>query len=122
MSTSDGTVAATPLRSPAVRDPGLQPERTALSWTRTSLAILANGLLIAGRELPSHPGQWEVLPIVMAAGSVASALVVYLIGRHRRRSLARVPLSAPVSAPRVVAATGLTISVLCVLLTLTALL
>ncbi|UPW08830.1 hypothetical protein M1C59_22840 [Gordonia terrae] len=86
------------------------------------MAIFANGLLIAGRELPSHPGQWDVLPFVMAVGSVASALVVYLIGRYRRRSLARVRLRQPVAAPRAIAATGLTISVLCVLLTLTALL
>lgn len=53
-------------------DPGLQPERVALSWQRTALAI-AVGSLIFGRILSSTLGLWAVLPMV--AGLVMAAVL-----------------------------------------------
>lgn len=38
-------------------DPGLQPERTALSWRRTALSV-AVGSLVALRVLPGALGDW----------------------------------------------------------------
>lgn len=51
-------------------DPGLQPERSALAWQRTALAI-AVGSLIFGRILSASLGLWAVLPMV--AGLAMSA-------------------------------------------------
>ena len=60
-------------------DIGLQPERTALAWRRTGLALLA-GSLIATRVLPELLGPWAAL--LGFAGVIAAAIL--LIGIHRR--------------------------------------
>jgi len=62
-----------------VFDPGLQPERTALAWRRTALA-LAGGSVIIMRILPSVIG---VAALVLGFAGLALALIV-LIGSHRR--------------------------------------
>ena len=61
-------------------DPGLQPERTELSWRRTALS-LAIGSLIAMRLLPEALGHgvW-VIPSVL--GLLASA-AIWAAGRRR---------------------------------------
>lgn len=64
------------------RDPGLQPERTRLAWSRTSMAFFANGALMlhAGHQLDhwawTIPG---VLVLLVAAGVYATGIM-----RHRR--------------------------------------
>ena len=66
-------------RTAELFDKGLQPERTALAWRRTGLA-LAVGALISFRVLPATLGSWALLPA--AAGLVAAVLILW--GAHRR--------------------------------------
>ncbi|WIB26723.1 DUF202 domain-containing protein [Curtobacterium sp. MCSS17_015] len=62
-----------------VFDPGLQPERTALAWRRTGLAITV-AALVAVRILPEVLGPWAIVP----AGLGLAAAVAVLIAAHRR--------------------------------------
>jgi len=98
------------------RDPGCQAERTALSWTRTSLALLANGLLLTARELIATPGQWDLISVSTVVGAVTAAAATYFIGRARQRVLSSVPLPKQMSAPRTIVATCCTTVVLSVLI------
>ncbi len=74
---------------------GLQPERTALSWSRTSMGVLGNGVLLLARELHSFPGPSRFVPAALA---VAVALLTYLVGVRRQRLLRRRPLPRRISA------------------------
>lgn len=66
--------------------PGLQAERTALSWTRTCLGLYANGfLLLARNRHPSLAG--EVLTGVALVFTVGAVL----LARHRAGHLRVVP-------------------------------
>ncbi len=60
-------------------DPGLQPERTALAWRRTCLALLV-GSLASLRILPELLGGWA-----LALGIVATAFSVGLLAAVQRR-------------------------------------
>lgn len=66
---------------PATRDPGLQPERTTVAWTRTCTALIAVGLL--GTRL--HAGAWPIL-ISLAGLLSASGLMVAAAVRGRTTS------------------------------------
>jgi Domain of unknown function (DUF202) len=68
------------------RDPGLQPERTELSWRRTLLA-LAVGSLISVRVLAEVLGDWA---IATGIGGVAAAAVLWAVARRRHRAVAAV--------------------------------
>lgn len=75
----------------------MQAERTALSWTRTSLGFLANGalLLIPGWYADRGLSGW------IAAGLAAAlALSTCVIGVARQRKLARRPLPERISPRR----------------------
>jgi len=62
-----------------VFDPGLQPERTALAWRRTALA-LTGGSVVIMRILPGVVG---AVGFVLGFAGLTLALVV-LVGSHRR--------------------------------------
>lgn len=70
---------------PPTRDPGLQPERTSISWTRTCTALIAVGLI--GTKL--HAGSLAIL--VSLAGLIASAVLMVVSGRRGRRTARDLP-------------------------------
>jgi uncharacterized membrane protein YidH (DUF202 family) len=65
---------------------GLQHERTALAWSRTSFAALGNGALLFLRESHSYPGPLRYIPACLAVGV---ALLTYLVAVRRQRLLRR---------------------------------
>ncbi|MFK4729984.1 DUF202 domain-containing protein [Agromyces mediolanus] len=69
--------------STVIRDPGLQPERTALSWTRTALVVAVNALLAL------RTGLVEGEPWLVVTGAVLffAAGAVGAVGGVRRREL-----------------------------------
>ncbi len=76
--------------------PGLQAQRTALSWTRVTLAFLANGALLLGRQGLSVTG-----PVRLTAIAAAFLLAIFaaIIAYRRRRQLAWQPLPDALAAP-----------------------
>jgi uncharacterized membrane protein YidH (DUF202 family) len=66
--------------------PGLQPERTALSWDRTAIGLLANGALLVFRS--NHAGQ--VVLYVAAAFALLATLTCALVGRYRHHQIVTV--------------------------------
>ena len=90
-------------------DAGLQPERTALAWTRTSFAVLANGALLMVRNFHGHNGAFRLFAVGLA---VTVALSTYLIGRLRQRTLARRPLPRRITPRRQVYFVGMSVLVL----------
>ncbi len=92
--------------------PGLQHERTALAWQRTSLAMLANGILLLVHR--AHGGGVPTAQLWLAGLAAGLALMTYAIGRVRRRTLRNRP--AGQAAPmRYIAAVGLGQAALAVL-------
>lgn len=67
-----------------LRDPGAQPERTALAWSRTTLALVGAGLLCV-RLAPSAPG--TVLAAAVVCGGAALMLRRTRRSFHARRTL-----------------------------------
>ncbi len=92
----------------------LTAERTALAWTRTSFAFLANGALLMIKHLHGHHGPTAFIPASLAA---AVALGTYVIALRRQRTLQRQPLPARITPRRQVHAIGAAVLVLIVVTT-----
>ncbi|MGO8768833.1 MAG: DUF202 domain-containing protein [Mycobacterium sp.] len=84
-------------------------DRTALAWTRTSFAFLANGALLMIKNLHGAVGPGAFLPAVLAA---AVALSTYVIALRRQRTLQQEPLPARVTPRRQVYFIGTAVLVL----------
>ena len=81
------------------RDTGLQAERTALSWSRTGLSVLANALL----ALRSGWTNQDVVITIFAFVLLIASGAAVLYGAYRRRHL--LSGSGP-SAPSAIAITA----------------
>ena len=84
-------------------DAGLQAERTGLAWSRTSLGVGANAILLAVREL-THDGPGPSL--VLAGAAAILAVVVAVYGRWRTARISHAPLPSPLAAGRAVPLLG----------------
>ncbi|HEX9229063.1 MAG TPA: DUF202 domain-containing protein [Arthrobacter sp.] len=78
-----GGPGGAPDRSHRPFDAGLQPERTALAWRRTALAV-AVGSLVALRILPEVLGLWALIPAALGA---AASLVAIIVSQRRYRRI-----------------------------------
>ena len=97
----------------------LTAERTALAWTRTSFAFLANGALLMIRNLHGSVGPTQFIPAFLAA---TVALGTYVIALQRQRTLQRHPLPAQITPRRSVYIIGTAVPVLTVVTTVAQLL
>jgi hypothetical protein len=86
-------VSETPSRADGPWDPGLQPERTALAWRRTGLALTV-GSLIGLRVLPPLLGPAAYL---LAGLGVVASLAVLAAAHRRYRRVHRLLLAARVA-------------------------
>lgn len=81
------------MRGPERADPGLQPERTALAWRRSTLALVV-GAAVALRLLPPLLGPWSLaigVVLLLAAAGIWGASAVR-VRRIRSAVAAGVPL------------------------------
>jgi uncharacterized membrane protein YidH (DUF202 family) len=90
-------------------DDGLQAERTALAWSRTSFGVLGNGALLLLRELHHSNGPSRLAPAGLA---VVVAVLTYLIGLRRQRLLRSRPLPGRIGAGREIHLIGISVIVL----------
>lgn len=80
-----------------------------MAWTRTSLAVLANGAILSLRDTHS------ALQLVTAGVAAVLALSTYLVGVRRQRLLAQRPLPRRISPRREVYLTGTSVVALILL-------
>jgi uncharacterized membrane protein YidH (DUF202 family) len=104
---TDSTTGARPANDPA--------DRTALSWTRTSFAFLANGALLMIRNLHGPVGPMALIPALLAA---AVALCTYLIAVQRQNTLQRHPFPTRITPRPQVYVIGVAMLVLIVVTTI----
>ncbi|WP_036468618.1 DUF202 domain-containing protein [Mycobacterium genavense] len=93
--------------------PRLPLERTTLAWTRTSVAFLVNGALLAIKLLRSPLAPSAVAPAILA---VLLALCTSAIAVRRQRALLRIAGPSGITARRQVYVVGAAAMLLIVLI------
>jgi len=91
--------------------PTAAAERTTLAWTRTSFGFLANGALLAIKDLHGSAKPEERILALLAA---IVALGTYVIAVRRQRTLSELPLPARITARRQVYVIGIAVVLLVV--------
>jgi uncharacterized membrane protein YidH (DUF202 family) len=106
--------------STATGDPPTLPaDRTALAWTRTSFAFLANGALLLIKNLHGSLGPTGFIPAFLAA---AVALGTYVIAWQRQQTLQHHPIPTRITPRRPVYIIGIAVMVLIIVTTVAQLL
>lgn len=90
-------------------DPGLQNERTALAWTRSTLALTAVGLLVARLAYPSSPILGSLLSGIALVGGGAGLV---LCARRYRVAALRLWQDQPLPGGKLPAVTCVLITAL----------
>lgn len=88
--------------------PGLQPERTDLSWVRTALVVAIDGGLLLLRE-GAPPA---LLSILGGSFAMALAIMMVLTGMRRTRLLRLRPLPRHLAPRQEVLITGISVALL----------
>jgi putative membrane protein len=83
------------LTDSALLDRGLQPERTALAWRRTTLA-LAVGAIVALRLLSPVLGLWS---IAIGLTGLALAAVLWVLSAHEHTRQRMPCRTSPATSP-----------------------
>lgn len=101
------------MTNPDLTDPGdgLQAERTSLAWSRTSIAVLGNGVLLLLHDIHGHAGPLRLIPAGLA---IVVALLTYLVGVRRQHRLRQTPRNQTSPVRREVWLVGMSIVVLAV--------
>lgn len=95
------------MTDPPTLDPGLQPERTALAWRRSTLALVVGGAL-ALRLLPPLLGPWS---LAIGLGCLLAAAGLWAGGAARvRRVRAAIAAGAPLPGGLLLALLAATIA------------
>ncbi len=95
-----------PLSARIPADPGLQPERTALSWTRTAAGLLLNAVLNLRTAFVAE----STLLLALSVSLLFASAATFLFGRYRHRQLMtghKACMEVPHAAPVVIALSAL---------------
>ncbi|MFC6878850.1 MULTISPECIES: DUF202 domain-containing protein [Actinomadura] len=83
-------------RRPDLWDPGAQPERTALAWSRTTLALIVTGLLCI-RLAPTWTGAAVASAVVCGSAGLLLHRARARLGARNGRLRAGRPVADPAS-------------------------
>ncbi|MDQ1633792.1 MAG: hypothetical protein QOJ32_601 [Frankiaceae bacterium] len=90
---------------------GLQPERTALAWQRTTLGLLGNGGLFALRS--EELGRRSTGDYIVVTALVVLAIATAIAGRRRERLLSQLVKPPQLVPRREVTVLGWALAVVC---------